>query len=155
MRVYTTTVITFVRVKVTMHEEITLCVYKSHSLVSKSHSYVTKSHSGCSHNVCGNYTLHKQIIFKRVVITLVSVIFTRIFSKLLLCMWKPHSACKITLYVWKSYSACKNQSCACWNHTRTCCSHNRASRNHIRECHNHTHTCQNHTLRVEITFVRV
>jgi hypothetical protein len=36
---------TFVRVKITMRVEITLCVYKSHSCVSLSHSWVSYSNA--------------------------------------------------------------------------------------------------------------
>jgi hypothetical protein len=60
-------VITFMRVKVTMHVEITLCVWKLPSTVSISHLRVSYSHA--------------------------------YVPKLLSCVWKLHSACKITLCV--------------------------------------------------------
>jgi hypothetical protein len=53
---------------------------------------------------CRNH-IRAQITLERVVITLVSFIFTRILSKLL--------SCKITLCVWKSNTVCRNQSYAC------------------------------------------
>jgi hypothetical protein len=80
-------VITFARVKISMCMIITLCVYKSHLLVScQNHSFVSwklnrsRNHiRACkSHNACVNYTLCVEITLERVVITLVSVIFTRI-----------------------------------------------------------------------------
>jgi hypothetical protein len=126
VRVETTVVsvvITFVYVKNTLRVKITLCVQISHSAYGialcwyKSHSNVSLSHSWVSNS-------HAYV------------------PKLLSCVWKPHSACKITLCVWKSYSACRNQSCAWWNHTR-------AYYNHICACLNHT-ACRNYTLRATL-----
>jgi hypothetical protein len=68
-------VITFVHVKITIHVEIKLCVYKSHSCHShtcQNYSCVSGNHTlrVKSHFLCGNRTLRVEINLERVQITL-------------------------------------------------------------------------------------
>jgi hypothetical protein len=86
------------------------------------------------HTAYGNYTLSTEITFcvlnctlrveiplERVIITLVSVIFTRIRVKITPCVSENHTLrCKITLCGWKLHFACSNHSCACLNNVCAC-----------------------------------
>jgi hypothetical protein len=97
-------VITFVRFKITMRVEITLCVSKSHSCVSYTHAYVSnllscvqKTHSACG---SGFLTLCVEAYLVRVEITL--------------CMYKLHSSMSLSH---KLVSKCQNYTCVCGNHT--------------------------------------
>jgi hypothetical protein len=129
---------------------------QNYSCVCGNHTPRVKSHSAC-----GNCTLRVEINLVRVYITPVSVVIT-------LCVWKLHSACKITLWglklhlrveitlvrveitlcVWKLDSACRNYTLRieshylCINYTRKC---------HIQmhTCQNYTRGCRNHTLRIK------
>jgi hypothetical protein len=117
-------------------------------------------------------TIRVEITFERDVITLVSVIFTRIRVKITFVVCgnhslrvKSHSACgnrtlreyinlvrlDITLCVWKSYSACCNPISACLNHTREWHNHNSCGKLHSAyiihtlACRYHTRECHIHT----------
>jgi hypothetical protein len=117
-------------------------------------------------HACQNHTLRVQITLERVVITLMSVIFTCILAKLLSGVWKPHSACEnlpmraetnllrdeftllrveISLCLYKLHSACINHARACRSHIRSC-------QQYTLVCGNHTLLCENHTLRVKSHF---
>jgi hypothetical protein len=95
---------TFVRVKITLHVEILLCVYISHSMcrnrscVYLNHSRKCRKHiCVCqNHTACGNYTLRVEITFVRVKITIVSIVITFVSVKITLRV-------EIALGVYKSY----------------------------------------------------
>jgi hypothetical protein len=99
-------VITFVRVKIRLVVEITLCLYKSHSLVSYSIAYVSKllscewkPHFACkitlsvwkSYSACRNQSfVCVEINLVRVEITIERVKIT-MRVEITLCVYKSHS----------------------------------------------------------------
>jgi hypothetical protein len=91
-------VITLVSVKITRVWNSYSCVSacRIHSCACLNHSLECRDHiHACqNHYACGNDTLRVETIFARVVITLVSVIFTHIRVKITLVSGN-HSACVI------------------------------------------------------------
>jgi hypothetical protein len=156
-------VIIFVRVKVTMRVQITLCMYKSHSACI---NHTRKCHNHT--HAWQNPTLRVKITLKRIEITVLSGKITLIRDKITLCVYES------PLCVFKSHSCVSKSQCVWKLHSNVSLSHtwvpylHAYNQNYSRVCGNHTLCVKSHfagdncTVRleiplmcVEITLVRV